>query len=48
MWLRIDGPEVAMPSRYFDTLFRWSKRRNPGLHYLRRRIAEVSAYPDVP
>src|SRR5205823_14397852 len=44
LWLRIDGPEVAMPSRYFDTLFRWSKRRNPGLNYARRRLAEFSEW----
>src|SRR5689334_16182238 len=26
LWLRLDGPEAAMPARYFDSLFRWSKR----------------------
>ena len=44
LWLRIEGPEAAMPSRYFDTVFRWSKRKNPGLNYLRRQIAEYSEW----
>jgi cardiolipin synthase len=44
LWLRIDGPEVAMPSRYFDTLFRWTKRKHPSLRYLRRMIAEFSEW----
>ena len=26
LWLRIEGGEVAMASRYFDMIFRWSKR----------------------
>src|SRR6185503_19478266 len=33
LWLRLDGPEAAMPSRYFDTLFRWVTRRRPSLNY---------------
>ena len=44
LWLRLEGPEVAMPSRYFDTIFRWSQRKNPGLNYLRRQIAEYSEW----
>lgn len=44
LWLRLEGPEVAMPSRYFDTLFRWSKRKNPSLKYLRRQLAEYSEW----
>jgi cardiolipin synthase len=42
LWLRLEGPEVAVPSQYFDTLFRWasSKRRRPRLQYARRRLAE--------
>lgn len=44
LWLRIDGPEVAMPSRYFDTLFRWARRKRPPLAYLRRMIAEHSEW----
>jgi cardiolipin synthase len=44
LWLRIEGPEVAMPSRYFDTLFRWSTHTRPGLNYARRRLAEYSEW----
>jgi cardiolipin synthase len=44
LWLRLEGPEAAMPSRYFDTLFRWSKRKNPSLKYLRRQLAEYSEW----
>jgi cardiolipin synthase A/B len=44
LWLRLEGPEAAMPSRYFDTLFRWSKRRTPSLSYLRRQLAEYSEW----
>jgi len=43
-WLRVEGPEAAMPARYFDTLFRWSLRKNPSLSYLRRQIAEYSEW----
>jgi cardiolipin synthase len=44
LWLKLEGPEVALPSRYFDTLFRWSKRNNPSLKYLRRQLAEFSEW----
>ena len=45
LWLRLDGPEVACPSQYFDTLFRWSSsRRRPSLQYARRRLAEYSEW----
>jgi cardiolipin synthase len=44
LWLRIEGPEVATPSRYFDLIFRWSKRKRPVLKYLRRQIAEFSEW----
>jgi cardiolipin synthase len=44
LWLRIEGPEVMAPSRYFDTLLRWSLRKNPGLGYLRRVIGEYSEW----
>jgi cardiolipin synthase len=44
LWLRIEGPEVAMPSRYFDTLFRWSTQRAPRFSYARRRLAEYSEW----
>jgi cardiolipin synthase len=44
LWLRIDGPEVALPSDYFDTLFRWSTHARPRLKYARRRLAEYSEW----
>jgi len=45
LWLRIDGPEVAVPSQYFDILFRWStSRRRPSLQYARHRLAEFSEW----
>jgi cardiolipin synthase len=44
LWLRIEGPEVAVPSRYFDTVFRWSTRKPTRLNYLRRRIAEYTEW----
>jgi cardiolipin synthase len=44
LWLLIEGPEVATPSRYFETLFRWSTHRRPRLNYARRRLAEYSEW----
>ena len=44
LWLRLDGPEAAVPSHYFDTLFRWSTRGRPKLNYARRRLAEFSEW----
>jgi cardiolipin synthase A/B len=44
LWLRIDGPEVTMPSRYFDLLFRWVTHGRPHLKYARRRLAEFSEW----
>jgi cardiolipin synthase len=44
LWLRIEGPEVAMPSRYFDTLFRWSNRPKAKLRSLRRMVGEYSEW----
>jgi len=44
LWLRLDGPEAAMPARYFDTLFRWSTKGRPKLNYARRRLAEFSEW----
>ena len=44
LWLRIEGPEVAMPSRYFDTLFRWSLRDKAKLRSLRRMVGEYSEW----
>jgi cardiolipin synthase A/B len=44
LWLRIEGPEVVMPSRYFDTLFRWSRRKKAKLRSLRRMVGEYSEW----
>jgi cardiolipin synthase A/B len=44
LWLRIEGPEVTMPSRYFDTLFRWSNRPKAKLRSLRRMVGEYSEW----
>lgn len=44
LWLRIDGSEVAMPARYFDSLFRWSLRKNSKLRSLRRIVGEYSEW----
>jgi cardiolipin synthase len=44
LWLRLEGPEAAMPARYFDTLFRWSTHNSHSLRYLRRQLAEYSEW----
>jgi cardiolipin synthase len=44
LWLRLDGPEAVLPSRYFDTLFRWSKRPKSKLRSLRRMVAEFNEW----
>jgi cardiolipin synthase len=44
LWLRIEGPEVLMGSRYFDTIFRWSKRKRATLRSLRRMVAEYNEW----
>ena len=44
LWLLVEGPEVTMPSRYFETLFRWSTHKRPRLNYARRRLAEYSEW----
>ncbi|HEU5482379.1 MAG TPA: phosphatidylserine/phosphatidylglycerophosphate/cardiolipin synthase family protein, partial [Sphingomicrobium sp.] len=43
-WLRIQGPEAAVASRYFDRLFRWSARPNAKLRSLRRMVGEFSEW----
>ncbi len=40
LWLRVDGPKAELPARYFDSLFRWSKRPHSKLRSLRRVIAD--------
>jgi cardiolipin synthase len=44
LWLRLDGPEAALPVRYFDSLFRWSKRPKSTLRSLRRMVAEYNEW----
>jgi cardiolipin synthase A/B len=44
LWLRIDGPEAQIPERYFESIFRWSLRRNPKLRSLRRMVNEFSEW----
>ena len=44
LWLRLDGPEAVLPSRYFDSLFRWSKRPKSKLRSLRRMLAEYNEW----
>ena len=43
LWLRVDGPEAELPARYFDSLFRWSKRGR-SLRSLRRMVAEYNEW----
>jgi cardiolipin synthase len=44
LWLRLDGPEAALPSRYFDSIFRWSKRPKSKLRSLKRLIGEYNEW----
>lgn len=44
LWLRIEGPEAAVASRYFDALFRWSTHKNAKLRSLRRMVAQYSEW----
>ena len=44
LWLRLDGPEAALPGRYFDSLFRWSKRPRSKLRSLKRMVGEYSEW----
>jgi len=47
LWLRIEGEEVAMASRYFDMVFRWSKRKKSKLRSLRRMVGEYNEWRGV-
>jgi cardiolipin synthase A/B len=44
LWLRIDGPEAGVASRYFESLFRWSTRKNAKLRSLRRMVGQYSEW----
>jgi cardiolipin synthase A/B len=42
LWLRIDGPILEAPSRYFDSLFRWTKGEGSKLRDLRKIVKRHS------
>jgi cardiolipin synthase len=44
LWLRIDGPEAKVASRYCESLFRWAKRKHSSLRSLRRMIKEYAQW----
>ena len=44
LWLRIEGSEAAIGSRYFDAIFRWAKRKKATLRSLRRIVGEYSEW----
>ena len=44
LWLRLDGPEASLPARYFDSLFRWSKKPGSRLRSLKRMVAEYNEW----
>jgi cardiolipin synthase len=44
LWLRIEGPEGAVASRYCEALFRWAKRKHSSLRSLRRMTGHFSEW----
>lgn len=44
LWLKIEGPEAGVAGRYFDSLYRWSTRKNPKLRTLRRMVGQYSEW----
>jgi cardiolipin synthase len=44
LWLRLDGPEAMLPSRYFDSLFHWSRHKGSKLRSLQRMAAGYSEW----
>jgi cardiolipin synthase len=44
LWLKIEGPEAGVASRYCDALFRWAKRKHSSLRSLRRMAGEYSEW----
>ena len=44
LWLRLDGPEAKLPSRYFDSLFQWSRQKGSKLRSLQRMAAGYSEW----
>ena len=44
LWLKIEGPEAGVASRYCDALFRWAKRKHSSLRRLRRLTSDYSEW----
>jgi len=44
LWLRIEGPALEQPSRYFDALFHWTKTRDSKLRDLRKIVKRHSQF----
>jgi cardiolipin synthase A/B len=44
LWLRIEGPEVAIAGRYVDSVIRWSRRSGAKLRSLRRLLARETEW----
>ncbi len=44
LWIRIEGAEAGAAARYFDAVFRWSKRKRATLRSLRRLCGEHSQW----
>jgi cardiolipin synthase len=44
LWLKIEGSEAAVASRYCDSLFRWAKRKHSTLRSLRRMAGDYSEF----
>ena len=42
LWIRIEGPAVAAPSRYFDSLYLWTVTKGAKLRTLRRIVRRHS------
>jgi cardiolipin synthase len=42
LWLRIEGPALETASRYFDSVFRWTKKSDSKLRSLRRIVRRHS------
>lgn len=42
LWLRLEGPEAEVASRYFDAIFGWSKSDHSRLRTLRRTVGKFS------
>lgn len=44
LWLKLEGPEAAAASNYFDSVFRWSTRKNAKLRPFRRSVGDHSQW----